>query len=81
MALVNVQSVLYLCAKFYNFLPYSSMGYYRLKSRGRGWGRRLMDTIGAYTPLIIVIVVVEVVGNYTILFCAAILKWHLTKVL
>lgn len=26
---VNVQTFLYLCAKFHNFLPYSSMGCYR----------------------------------------------------
>ncbi len=32
---LNVETVLYLCAKFHKYLPYGSMGSHRLKSGRR----------------------------------------------
>ncbi len=46
--MVNVEPVLYLCAKFYNFPAGGAMGCHRHRQ-----GRRAMDTIGAYAPLVL----------------------------
>lgn len=86
LAVVNVQIVLYLCATFYNFLPYDSTA--PIDSRAKEEEEqeeeekektddqnRCLCTFADW-PLIIVLVIVD---NYPILFCAAVLKWHLTK--
>lgn len=48
-AVVNAQTVLYMCAKIHNFLQYGSMCCHRLKSEKKTKGyNRYLQTFGAW---------------------------------